>query len=81
MTAIEFVEYIQYLSDELLREQKEKQEEQIFQVWLHKVYDKSYAEWKKEVLNKNNEKIKNNEKMTKEMEEKAIEKAETILGR
>lgn len=81
MTAVEFVEYIKYLSDELLREQEEKQEEQLFQVWLHKVYDKTYQDWKKEVLNKTNKKIKNNEKMTKEMEEKAIEKAETILGR
>lgn len=81
MTAIEFVEYIQYLSDEMIKEQKKKQEEQLFNVWLHKVYDKTYPEWKKEVLNKTNKKIKNNEKMTKEMEEKAIEKAETILGR
>ena len=80
MTAVEFVEYIQYLSDELLREQEEKQEEQLFNVWLHKVYDKTYPEWKKEVLNKTNRKIEN-EKMTEEEERENISKAERILGR
>ena len=80
MTAVELVEYIQYLSDELLREQEEKQEEQLFNVWLHKVYDKTYPEWKKEVLNKTNRKIEN-EKMTEEEERENISKAERILGR
>lgn len=87
MNLYQFAEYIQYLSDELVKEQKEKQEEQLFQVWLHKVYDKNYPDWKKEVMknvkNKknNNNNNKSNEKMTREQEKENIKKAERILGR
>lgn len=81
MSINEFIEYIQYLSDDLIKEQKEKQEEQLFQVWLHKVYDKSYADWKKEVIKGTKKQRKKKERMTEEMEEKSIEKAEKILGK
>ncbi len=82
MSAIRFAEYVQFLGKELLEEKKEKQEEQLFQVWLHKVYEKSYPEWKKEVLSKTKKKIsKENMKMTEKQEKENINKAERILGR
>ena len=81
MSIDEFAEYIKYLSDELLKEQKERQEEQLFQIWLHKVWDKDFLPWKKEILGKANKKIEKKERMTKEEEEENINKAEKILGR
>ena len=78
MTIMEFIEYIKYLSDELIKEQKEKQEENLFQVWLHKEWEKSFKDFKGEILKKAKKK---NIKMTKKEETESINKAERILGR
>lgn len=78
MTIVEFNEYIKYLSDDLIKEQKEKQEEYLFQVWLHKEWEKSFKDFKEGILKKSNEK---NIKMTEKEEEDSIKKAERILGR
>ena len=85
MTPSQLNEYLQYISKELIRENEEKQEEILFQTWLHKVWDKTYPQFKKEALKLNTKSFrqrnKHEEVMSKEEEQANIEKAERILGR
>lgn len=53
---------------------KEKKEEDLWQIWLHKDIDKEFEDFKKEVEESNS-----NKKMSEKQEKENIEKAERIL--
>lgn len=66
------------------QELEEKNEDILFETWLHRGFDTSYAEFKQNVLKqKQNERVNNKvvaNKMTNERAEQAIKKANSILN-
>lgn len=46
ITCRRFHSFVQSVGKWYMQEQKDKEEETLLQIWLHKVYDKSYSEFR-----------------------------------
>ncbi len=68
----EVVDFLMFLVDEI-------KEEQLYDLWIRSQSDKSYPEWKKQVLEKSNEAKKRKASGEKSSEEDALKYASQFI--